>query len=271
MNTWTWIVATVCTLASLALAVMASRRFGVARLAWSPIHHDVGDRIPGPRRFVGVLRADGPTVLAPFTDRAVLYARAQLRGVGPDGKAPKTLWHKLLAARVRLTDREDRSSLDVDLSTAEIIVPKAYRDGTTRALAPTVRLLPRMLARAGYDQPPPSSRWFHLDEEVIEPNATVHILGFLHRDGRITGVDGGPVIVSTLAPWRVVLRLAWGPALALVLALVMALATVTTVGFARWLSAESPPSALETPFQPLSLRVVFDGPRARRHIDTQRP
>jgi hypothetical protein len=228
-----WLTAAVCFVMALVLVVRALRRIGPARLALRAIGVDIADRTPGMRKLVGVLEPAAAVLVAPFTDRPALYARARLRGVGPEGGAVRVLWDKVLFAPVKLCDGDAVARLTLD--GAEVLVPREYRHATLRALVGEVRLVPRVLARAGFSSAPPPNRWFLLDEEALRPGDRVCVIGEYDRKGNIRGTPGHPLVVSNLTPWRIVLRLAWGPALALLMALIVTLTGAAVLGTWWWL------------------------------------
>jgi hypothetical protein len=219
--------ALLCFVLSAVLAVKAARRLGVAWLLLRP--REERER----RRLVGVLEPRGATVQAPFSERAVLYVRARLRGVGPEGGAVRVLWEKVLAAPAQITGARD--ALTIDLASAQVLVPREYRQGALRALMRDVRLLPRVLARAGYHSPPPLTQFFELEEEVLLAGQPVSVLGERDEQGTLAPTPGTPMVVSNLTRWRILLRIAWGPALALLLAAILALTGVGVLGTGWWL------------------------------------
>ncbi|MEI8254411.1 MAG: hypothetical protein WCJ30_01930 [Deltaproteobacteria bacterium] len=222
-----------CLAMATALLVGAFRRLGIARVAWRARSARLDEQRPGAWRFVGVLEPAGPLVTAPFTERASVYAHATLRGMAPDGGEVRTLWNKVLHAPVNLCDRD--LSIPLDLASAYVLVAREYRIGALRALVDDVRIVPRVLSRAGYRSPPPSSQWFHLEEEVLVPGERVTVIAERDAAGVLRGVAGAPVVVSNLNPWRILLRVAWGPALAMMMALIVLITGTTVVVTYLWL------------------------------------
>jgi hypothetical protein len=222
-----------CVAAAMVLACMAWRRLGVARQVLRARESRLDAPPVGPCKLAGTLVPVGATVSAPFTDRPALYVRAVLYGQGPGGGPWGTLWEKTLVAPARLVDK--RGTVTVDLAGAQVLVPRQYRQGTLRGLVPDVPTLPRMLARAGYASPPPSAQFFRLEEEVLAAGQRVIVLGEHDGRGTVRRSDTGVLVVSDLNPWRIVLRVAWGPALALLLAAITLATGATVVGTWWWL------------------------------------
>ncbi len=222
-----------CLAMAAVLFVGAFRRLGIARVAWRARSARLDERRPGAWRFVGVLEPAGPLATAPFTERACVYAHATLRGTPPTGGEARTLWNKVLTTPVKLCDRD--LSIPLDLASAYVLVAREYRIGALRALVEDVRIVPRVLARAGYRKPPPSGQWFHLEEEVLAPGERVTVIAERDASGVLRGVRGAPVVVSNLNPWRILLRIAWGPALAMMMALIVLITGTTVVVTYLWL------------------------------------
>jgi hypothetical protein len=218
---------------AMVLFVAAFRRLGIARIAWRARAARLGEKRPGIWRFTGVLEPAGPLITAPFTERAAVYAKARLRGSAPNDDAVRVLWEKVLTANVRLCEGDH--SLPLDLASAYLLVPREYRIGALRALVADVRIVPRVLSRAGYVKPPPASQWFHLEEEVLVPGDQVSVIAEREASGALRGVAGAPIVVSNLNPWRIMLRVAWGPALAMMLGLIVLAAGATVVATYLWL------------------------------------
>jgi hypothetical protein len=225
--------ALLCAILSTILFIAAWRRLGVARV----ILRTRGarpDALPGGFcKLSGILEADGPLVIAPFSERPALYARVMLWGVGPEGGAPRALWSKVLTSMARVTDKS--GSVAVDMTGARMLVPREYRHGALRALVPEVKILPRVLSRAGYKAPPPSKQFFYLEEEVLLPGQRVIVIGQADGEGTVRKAEGGAMFVSNLTRWRVVLRVAWGPALAILMATIVALTGASVLGTTLWL------------------------------------
>jgi hypothetical protein len=222
-----------CFALSALLAAMAWRRLGVVRLLLRTRGSSPDSAGAGLRKLEGTLEPAGAVVIAPFTERPVVYVRALLRGVGPEGGTVRVLWEKVLVAPARLRGR--RGAVAVDLTRAQVLVPLEYRQGALRALVRDVKLVPRVLARAGYTSPPPASQFFELEEEVLVPGEPVAVLGQCDGAGTIAPGAGTPLLVSNLTAWRIALRLAWGPALALLFALMIALTGLGVLGTWWWL------------------------------------
>lgn len=230
-----WATAIACWMSSVVLIAMALRRLGLARLVFRTPSFHVDDRIPrGLCKLEGTLEPDGPLVLAPFTERPVVYVHAKLRGIGPEGGSPRVLWEKTLIAPARLCGQ--RSSVTIDLKGAKVLAPREYRQGTLRALVADTKLVPRVLARVGYRTPPPASQFFELEEEVLLPGEKVSVVGEFDGQNPMASTPSFPVVVSSLHPGRILLRVAWGPALALLLALIVALTGLGVVATWCWLS-----------------------------------
>jgi hypothetical protein len=162
-----------------------------------------------------------------------VYAHARLIGSPPTGERPRVLWSKVLTAPARLGEGD--RAMSVDLASAQVLVPREYRIGALRALVADIRIVPRVLARAGYKSAPPVTQWFHLEEEVLAPGDAVTVIAERTRDGDLRGFAGQPILVSNLNRWRILLRIAWGPALAMLLALIVLLTGMTVVGTYAWL------------------------------------
>jgi hypothetical protein len=92
-----------------------------------------------------------------------------------------------------------------------------------------------VLARAGYSRPPPSTQFFALEEETIAPGDRVFVVGEDDGAGRVHGRDGAPLVVSNLTRGRVILREAWGPALAGLFAALIFATGATVFGTWLWL------------------------------------
>ena len=227
------LTALVCIAMAIVLLVGAFRRLGIARVAWRARSSRLSEMRPGAWRFVGVLEPSGALITAPFTERAAVYARSVLRGKAPEGDTDRVLWDKLLTAPVRFC--EGSTSIALDLEKAFVLVPREYRIGALRARVGDVRIVPRVLSRAGYKTAPPGSQWFHLEEEIIGPGERVTVIGERGADGALRGVDGAPVVVTNLNPWRILLRVAWGPALAMLMALIVLATGATVIGTYLWL------------------------------------
>ena len=233
MTRITILAALICLAMAVALFVGAFRRLGIARVAWRARSSRLSGQRPGLWRYVGVLEPSGALITAPFTERAAVYAKAVLRGMPPDGSSDRVLWEKVLTVPVRLC--EGNASITVDLANAFVLVPREYRFGALRALVSDVRIVPRVLARAGYRQAPPGAQWFHLEEQVIGAGEPVIVIAERDADGGLRGIGGAPVVVSTLNPWRILLRVAWGPALAFLMGLIVLATGGTVVATYLWL------------------------------------
>jgi hypothetical protein len=218
---------------AVSLFVAAYRRLGVARFAWRARAAPLDETRVGVWRFAGVLEPAGRVITAPFTERAAVYARARLIGAPPDGQRPRVLWHKVLTAEARIGEGD--RALALDLATAQVLVPREYRLGALRALVADIRIVPRVLARAGYKEAPPVTQWFHLEEEILAPGEAVTVIAERAADGTLRGYAGQPILVSNLNRWRILLRIAWGPALAMLLAFIVLLTGATVVGTYGWL------------------------------------
>jgi len=218
-----------CALASAWLAAAAWRRRGVTLEILRSMRLARLARVDGGAGRIVYATAEpvDDVKTAPFTERPVLYVRATLSGRRPDQHGSGVLWQRTRTAATRLVAGD--KAFEVDLAKLLVVVPRDFRHGTLRALVPDIAQLPTVLARAGYTQPPASSQWFHLEEEVVSPGAATIV--WLSADGTT------PVLVSTLPAWKLALRLAWGPALALVLSAILA-ATSGVLAFAwrYWLN-----------------------------------
>ncbi len=215
------------------LFVAAFRRLGVARIAWRARAARFVDKHPEQWRYGGVLEPAGAMLTAPFTERAVVYVRARLIGAPPDGDRTRVLWEKVLTSPVRIGEGEHAVTLD--LAEAELLVPREYRIGALRALVADVRIVPRVLSRAGYKTAPPANQWFHLEEEILRPGERVTVIAERDASGRLRGLPGSPIVVSNLNPWRILLRVAWGPALAMMLGLIVMITGITVIATYWWL------------------------------------
>ena len=72
-------------------------------------------------------------------------------------------------------------------------------------------------------------------EEILAPGEEIMVVGLYDGKGTLKGGPATPLIVSNLNPWRIVLRVAWGPAFAMLLATIVLLTGVTVVATSLWL------------------------------------
>jgi hypothetical protein len=225
--------ALVCLAMAAVLIRMAWQRLGVARqLLRTPFSRL--DALPaGRRKLEGALEPTGPALSAPFSDRPVVYVRAAIYGHAPGGGPWCKLWEETRATRARVAD--SRGSVGIDLAGAQVLVAQEYRHATLHALMRDVRILPQVLHRAGYHTPPRPGQLFHLTEEILRPGQQVTVLADHDGGGTLRHSGTGTFMVSDLGAWRIMLRVAWGPVLALWLATIILVTGATVAATWYWL------------------------------------
>jgi hypothetical protein len=159
----------------------------------------------------GALRALGPPVVAPFSGRDALWTRARVLGPPPGGGPPRELWSRELHAEATVSHPSGEQIVLWDR--ALVVVPQMHRGGALKVLERDHPVLSRILARAGYAERPAGSTFFVLEEEVLLPSEPVHV--HVSRDAEENPAMRGRMILSSLDPARRLLRLSWGPLLAL--------------------------------------------------------
>ncbi len=200
-------VAFACFVAGCLLAMRA------VRALWSSSGWVLARTPWGARTHAGVALADGETVTAPFSGRSALWVRARVVGPPPGGGPPRELWCRELSAPAVVRTKKGRVS--VTWSRVRVIVPLEYRRGTEKVLEREAPVLSRVLSRAGYAERPAGSTFFELEEEVLAPGERVVLRGELGAAGLTAVPSETQCVLSSLDPWRLVLRQSWGPLLAL--------------------------------------------------------
>jgi hypothetical protein len=157
------------------------------------------------------LRATGSRVIAPFSGREALWVRARVLGPPPDGGASRALWTREL--RASCVVRDEAGEREIDWERVDVVVARAHRGGTVKVLEREHPVLSRILARAGYARRPAGSTLFVLEEEIVLSDVPVRY----HGPEAARGGPRGPArgVLSPLDPARLLLRLSWGPLLAL--------------------------------------------------------
>lgn len=231
---------TLCVVLAVALFLLAWPQLALLRRVLRPPWPASRETRARGVRLEGRIASHGDSVSAPLSGRGVLWVRALVLGPREPGGRVAALWSRVLTVPLTLEakdpGRAPAPTLALDTKHAVVLVTREYRVGTLKALVAETPLLPRMLSRAGWRVPPPSTQLFLLQEELLPAGMQVLVLGELDGDSVLRGRPDAPLVLTTLSAGRLALRVGGGAALAMLLSALLLLTALTVGLTARWLA-----------------------------------
>ncbi|MDP3279093.1 MAG: hypothetical protein Q8Q09_28130 [Deltaproteobacteria bacterium] len=182
---------------------------------------------------VGTLVAREEPVQAPFSSRPSVWVHARVLGPPPGGGEARELWGKTLHTPAVL--RCAHGTVPIVWDHVQVLTSVLWRRGTEKVIEHDSPVISRILSRSGYAKRPPSGTFFELEEAAITEGAQVLVRGVVVEGVLSRHADDAPMLVCALSWWRVVVREAWGPLLALWLAALAACAGGAVLALAWWL------------------------------------